>query len=256
MKEENFINDQEKLYDKKAASYSKHHGDPYSEAYRELFLRSRYRKVLSNIDLKGKLVLDAMCAFGAQTGLFIEMGAEVIGLDISPNNAKIFEKRWGKKCLIASIHDTKLADSSVDLVYVGGGLHHVLPILEDSIKEIHRILKPGGIFCFDEPNKDTWVDNIRKFWYKRDKSFGDTEQAISYTTELIPFIKKLGFKELMFDKIGNLAYILIAQSNILGIPLVVKRIIYRPLFFIEKMISKLPFTPKLYFVAIWQKNKK
>ena len=32
--------------------------------------------------------------------------------------------------------------------YICGGLHHVLPLLRETISEIYRILKPGDIFIF------------------------------------------------------------------------------------------------------------
>lgn len=149
---DNVIDAQQKLYDKKAPVYLKHHGDCYSQAYREKFIRRPLFNI--NFDLHGKKILDAMAAFGPETGFLIERGADVIGLDISPANARLYEERWNRQCLVAIIHKSGLPDSFFDVVYICGGLHHILPLLGTTLQEIHRILKPGGYFYFMEPNKD------------------------------------------------------------------------------------------------------
>ena len=104
--------------------------------------------------LKDIYILDAMCASGIETGYLIELGAEVVGVDISKNTEE-YTKRWGKPCYLNSIHKTSFSDNTFDAIYINGGLHHVLPLLRETISEIYRILKPGGYFYFLEPNKDT-----------------------------------------------------------------------------------------------------
>lgn len=46
-------------------------------------------------------------------------------------------------------HFLKFPDATYDLVYGGGILHHL--DIETAIKEIHRVLRPGGIIIFSEP---------------------------------------------------------------------------------------------------------
>lgn len=48
-----------------------------------------------------------------------------------------------------------IADGSVDLVYAGQSIEHVTP--EQAVhvlRQVHRILRPGGHFCFDTPNRN------------------------------------------------------------------------------------------------------
>jgi SAM-dependent methyltransferase len=168
MKKKTVIDAQEELYDKKAPDYLKHHGDRYSQAYREKFIRRPLFNIdidLQGIDLRGKKILDAMSAFGPETGFLIERGADVIGLDISPANARLYEKTWNRQCVVAIIHKSGLPNSFFDIVYICGGLHHILPFLSAALQEIHRLLKPGGYFYFMEPNKDTWLNELRVLWY-------------------------------------------------------------------------------------------
>ena len=250
MIEENVIKTQQQLYEKKAKGYFKHHGDLYSQRYRDGFIRN---PLFRGIELQGKKVLDGMAAFGPETGFLIDKGAEVIGLDISPANAQLYREKWDLDCKIASIHETGFPDSYFDCVYICGGLHHIHPLLEETITEIYRILKGGGHFCFMEPNKDTWLNRIRTTWYRLDKRFDKNEEAISYGKQLKPFLR-IGFKEIIFETGGNIAYILIAQSLIVGIPHLLKRLIYRPVFAIEGLLNKIPFVPRTFFIGVWQKT--
>jgi len=241
--------DQIKRYDAEASVHSKHYNDEYTQMYRNEFMRTP----LFKDKLKNIYILDAMCASGIETGYLIEMGAEVVGLDISKKNVEEYNKRWAKPCHLSSIHKTSFLDNTFDAVYVCGGLHHVLPLLRETVSEIYRILKPGGNFYFLEPNKDTWVNKLREIWYKMDNKFTEDEEAISYQNTLKPFLS-IGFEEKSLNFGGNIAYILIGQSLALRIPQHYKKYLAPISFFLERVFSKLPFMPKLFFSAIWKKN--
>ncbi len=241
--------DQIKRYNSEAGEHGKHYNDKYTQMYRNEFMRAP----LFKDRLKGKYILDAMCASGIETGYLIEIGAEVVGLDISEKNVEQYAKRWNKPCHLNSIHKTNFSDNTFDAIYINGGLHHVLPFLNETIAEVHRILKPGGHFYFLEPNKDTWVNQLRKIWYKLDKKFTEDEEAISYKKTLKPLLS-IGFEEKSLNYGGNIAYIIIGQSLILRIPQRYKKYLAPISFFLERIFSKLPFMPKLFFSAIWKKK--
>jgi len=243
------IIDQKKRYDAEAIQHSEHYNDKYTQMYRDEFIRTPLFKK----NLKGMYILDAMCASGTETGYLINQGANVVGIDISQKNAEEYKRRWGKSCFLDSIHKTKFSDNTFDAVYICGGLHHVLPLLNETILEIYRILKPGGFFYFVEPNKDTWVNGLRKFWYKVDKKFTDDEEAISYNDTLRPLLS-IGFKEKSLNYGGNIAYIIIGQSLTVGISQRYKKYLSPISFYLERLFSKFPFVPKLFFSAIWKKE--
>ena len=217
--------------------------------YRNEFMRAP----LFKDKLKNIYILDAMCASGIETGYLVEMGAQVVGVDISKKNVEEYTKRWAKPCYLDSIHKTSFQNNTFDAVYICGGLHHVLPLLRETIYEIYRILKPGGNFYFLEPNKDTWVNQLRRIWYKIDNKFTEDEEAISYKDTLKPLLS-IGFEEKSLNFGGNIAYILIGQSLALRIPQNYKKYLAPTSFFLERVFSKLPFMPKLFFSAIWKKN--
>lgn len=235
-------------YDREAVSHEKHHAHELNQRYRDQFIRDQ----ILDIDLAGKEVLDGMCASGIETGYLLSRGAKVTGLDISGNNIALYQAKWGCPSHVASIHATGLPDNAFDVVYIFGGLHHVIPLLDETIQEMHRLLRPGGFLIFVEPNRDTFVNKFRELWYKSDKRFQAEERALSYPELAAKYLRQ-GFT---VDKViygGNVAYLLIAQSLILGIPGIVKTAIYRLLFAFERTIGATRMAPKLFFAARWRK---
>ena len=137
---------QQRHYDAIASQYAAHYGDAWSEKYRRKFIN---RPMLGDLDLEGKQVIDALCGSGETTGYLLDRGAKVTGLDISQKELDHFAEKYPEcDTLCTSIMSTALDEESFDCVVVVGGLHHVHPGTVDAVKEIHRILKPGGSFCF------------------------------------------------------------------------------------------------------------
>lgn len=245
---EQSLKDQADRYDREAQVHSEHMQDKWTQAYRDRFIRSYF----DGLDLEGARVLDAMCASGVETGYLIDRGANVVGLDISSENAKLYEQIWGLPCKVASVHETGYDDESFDAVYVCGGLHHILPLLDETIAEVHRILRPGGKFMFVEPNADSWVNSIRKVWYEKSETFGDDERAISYRDELEPRMAGR-FSEESLKYGGNVAYLSVGQSHTLGIPKSLKGAVAAVTQPIERISTIVPVLPRLFFVGVWSK---
>jgi SAM-dependent methyltransferase len=105
-------------------------------------------------DLRGKRVLDYGCG-AAEGGIyFAKLGAEVVGVDVSPGMLQAAER-------LAAHHDVSIEtrrvesdripgeDAEFDFIYGNGVLHHVE--LDKARPELARILKPSGKACFIEP---------------------------------------------------------------------------------------------------------
>ncbi len=105
-------------------------------------------------NIAGKTVLDFGCGSGENLIPLIRRGANVIGIDISPDLIKIAEARLANAGLkatlkVASAYETGLGDESIDVVFCMALLHHLeLPKVRD---EVYRILRPGGLFILKEP---------------------------------------------------------------------------------------------------------
>ena len=163
-------------FNRLAKHYEAHYDDSTSAEYRRRFF---HEPMFRGIDLDGKRVLEAMCGSGQTTRHLTSRGAVVCGLDISENAIASFRRRW-PDCtgIAASVLDSGLESESFDCVCVESGLHHLHPHLDRGIDELHRVLVPGGMFCFVEPHAGSLPDRIRRAWYARDALFADNEAAV------------------------------------------------------------------------------
>lgn len=98
--------------------------------------------------LKGKKVLDIATGTGFATVTFAKFGAEVTGIDLTDyavaQTKRNFELR-GLKGEVLKMDAQKLdfPDNTFDFVCAHGCLMH-MPDTQGAIKEIYRVLKPGG----------------------------------------------------------------------------------------------------------------
>jgi ubiquinone/menaquinone biosynthesis methyltransferase len=101
-------------------------------------------------------VLDLACgtgdlAFAAQAA---EQTSETIGLDITPRMVRLAlgrarAARIATRFLVGDMMALPFASSSMDVITTGYGLRNV-PVLDDAIRELHRVLRPGGrLFSLD-----------------------------------------------------------------------------------------------------------
>lgn len=110
------------------------------------------------IDLRGKTALDYGCGGGEFSWLLAQMGAKVVGVDISPISvaqarALAPPSRKGSPIfLVADAHHTPFSDGCFDYIFGNGALHHLE--LDQAYAEVSRVLKPGGTAFFQEPMHD------------------------------------------------------------------------------------------------------
>lgn len=226
---------QEDHYDSISDKYLEHYGDPVSTQYRHVFINE---PLFQGIDLSGAKVLEAMCGSGQTTDFLLLKGAHVTGLDISDGNLELYRQNWPQcEVILSSIQETGIPDETFDCVCVIGGLHHTHPDVKATMREINRILKPGGYLCFCEPHAGSFPDVVRKLWYKMDSYFAPNEAAID--VQRLQDDSSSMFCDWEVEYGGSLAYIMLLNSLILRYPLSVKRFISRPLMFLEKLVKPL-----------------
>lgn len=216
---------QKRHYERLAAEYDEgHYDDPWSRRYRRRFIDA---PLLDGLDLNGREVLEAMCGGGHVAATLLERGARVTGLDISAAGIDSFRRRWPEcKAVCASILDSGLPAESFDVAIVVAGLHHLHPHVPEAIEEVHRLLKPGGTFCFMEPHRGSLPDWFRRRWYRIDPLFLDNEAAIDLAALKGRFADHF---EVVTERYGgNLAFLLVQNSLVFRIPLGAKRF-YAPL---------------------------
>jgi SAM-dependent methyltransferase len=108
-------------------------------------------------DAAGKTVLDYGCGPGYMTQSLLERGAlHVTGIDISEGEIEQARERAQRDGtadrsthVVADAHDLQFEDDSFDLIVGDSILHHL--DLEIALREIRRVLRPGGRAVFKEP---------------------------------------------------------------------------------------------------------
>lgn len=102
---------------------------------------------------KGKDVLDVGCGTGYGTAYLRTVAKSIIGIDLSKSAIRFARKRYPEtKTLVMDAHSLQLQPQSVDLVVSTENFEH-LRDQEKSLKEVIRVLRPGGICFIATPNR-------------------------------------------------------------------------------------------------------
>lgn len=145
-----------KFYEEEALAYDyKRQSDAYGG-----YLWRRQREAV--LDLCGDLEHKRLLEVGVGTGRFaLELaknGAEVFGLDAAGAMLQVTKKKAGEKDLGAMLHLIRgdgiglpFKDASFDGVISIHVLNH-LPRHRDTLREMKRVLKPGGFIVVGIPN--------------------------------------------------------------------------------------------------------
>src|SRR5882762_7734951 len=97
---------------------------------------------------RSKKVLEIGCGLGTDGAQFAKAGADYTGVDLTDAAVELARKHFAVLGLrgdfrTADAENLDFADESFDLVYSHGVLHHT-PDTSGAVREIHRVLKPGG----------------------------------------------------------------------------------------------------------------
>lgn len=177
-------------------------------------------------DKKVSNILDT----GTGTGDFITIlkdvfpKAEITGID--PNTDSLHEAaKIYPELLFAEMSAEKLefADNSFDLASISMALHH-LPDIQKALKEIQRVVKPGGWIIVNELFSDNLspAEEVHKmlhhFRSKIDRLTGVSHNETFKKEEIRDIVKASGI-EIQFDFENSIEAISTAESNELEIRL-------------------------------------
>jgi len=243
---------QREHYNRIAADYEAQYGDADGLAYRERFL---YGPLFADLDLEGHDVLEALSGSGHATGYLLKhKKALVTGLDISDEAIASFRSRWPDcQAICAPITSSGLPSESFDCVVVVMGLHHLHPHLDEAVREMHRLLRKGGVFCFTEPHRESGFNRLRSIWYRHDSLFAENEESLDVGALKTEFADLFNFKA--EKHVGSVGYLLVLNSMIFRVPLWLKRLYSPAVVLVERMLSV--FHSRSFSLAVvcqWEKK--
>ena len=107
--------------------------------------------------LDGARVLDVGCGRGVGVQILLEQfcAGQVYGLDLDPQQVRRAQQRFAGKSegrivlAVGSVDKLPFPSEYFDAVFDFGMLHHVVD-WQAGVAEIQRVLKPSGLFFFDE----------------------------------------------------------------------------------------------------------
>lgn len=151
----------------------------YDRKYRaELSKRIKKAAIVQSKDR----VLCLAARIGSEVKAFMDLGCFALGIDLNPGKENPY-------VVYGDFHNLQFANSSVDVVFTNS-LDHCFDI-EKILKEVKRVLTPGGLFIVEAENGRSGGSNPRfyeSFWW-------------SSTDDLVAVFERAGFslvKQLSF----------------------------------------------------------
>jgi 2-polyprenyl-6-hydroxyphenyl methylase/3-demethylubiquinone-9 3-methyltransferase len=116
-----------------------------------------------NLDAHGKKALEVGCGGGGLCEEIARMGFDATGIDPSERSLEVAIRHARASGLPiryerATGESLPYPDASYDAVFCCDVLEHVRD-LPQVISEISRVLRPGGVFCYDTLNR-TWASKL------------------------------------------------------------------------------------------------
>tara|TARA_B100000989_G_scaffold143755_1_gene107130 strand:+ start:18909 stop:19631 length:723 start_codon:yes stop_codon:yes gene_type:complete len=104
-----------------------------------------------SLGITGKIVLEIGCSDGEHAETYIKTAAFVYGVDISDVGVELAKSKGlaNTSFQVCDAHQLPFEDEFFDCVIVNSLLHHL--DLNKGLKEISRVLKPGGSLWAREP---------------------------------------------------------------------------------------------------------
>ena len=124
-------------------------------------------EVMGFDDFAGQRLLEVGCGMGTDLLQFARGGAKVTGVDLTPRSVETSRHHlelFGQPGDFALSDAEKLpfADESFEVAYSNGVLHHT-PDTAAAVREIHRVLQPGGlarVMLYHHHSWNYWVEII------------------------------------------------------------------------------------------------
>ena len=153
------------------------HGREHESGSREFFdaiERHRYSeyapwmpRLMEFQNFRGARLLEVGCGMGTDLLQFSRGGARCVGVDLTPRSIEITQHRFklygaDGAFMISDAENLPFRDESFEVVYSNGVLHHT-PDTEGAIREVHRVLRPGGVakvMLYHRNSLNYWVDVV------------------------------------------------------------------------------------------------
>jgi SAM-dependent methyltransferase len=146
-------------------------------------------------------ILEIGCGTGYFTRELTQRGADIVAIDVSPDLLEIAKAKYSAPNVryeIQNAYALTYADAMFDSVVGSSILHHLE--IEEALREIYRVLKPGGTIYFTEPNMLNPQIAMQKNvpWIKR--RLGDSpDETAFFRWPLRRLLEQTGYCDVRID---------------------------------------------------------
>ena len=155
-----------------------------------LNLQRRLQLIARAVAVSGQRILDCGCGAGEYVHALQRLGADAWGVEFSPDKIASARPEVTGRLFRGDLQDIGVAGSSVDVALLNEVLEHV-PDDRRALREVHRVLKPGGILVVFSPNRRYPFETHGARWR------GSTVRVAHYVP-LIPYLP-LGLSRKVLD---------------------------------------------------------
>ncbi len=164
-------------------------------------------------------VMDLGCGFGRLTAVYAPLASRIVLFDYAQHLLDQAKETWGGDSRFEFLQGdarvaSTVADGRLDMVMSIRTLHH-LPDYGRVFFQVFRVLKPGGVFVFEIPNKRHILNVFRFFLGKQQNPFTSEPLQLGdaffnyHPTEVLAALESAGFViqetvSLSFFRIGLL----------------------------------------------------
>ena len=152
-----------KVHNRIAAKYEKTHTEIYNDIEQARIARMIARAIEAvGSDGNSLKALDVGCGNGNLTAHLIEQGVYTVSADVSENFLQNIERAFAASKLSETLklngrNLESLADATFDMTAAYSVLHHV-PDYLDLVREMCRVLKPGGVLYLDHEANESYFN--------------------------------------------------------------------------------------------------
>ena len=179
--------------------------DTYDEDIHGQHARTLYPVLLSKLaHIPFQRALDLGCGTGEMMKMLLQSDdqRELYGIDLSEKMLSVAEGKLSGKVqlVLGDSEHLPFVDNFFDVVYCNDSFHHY-PAPENVIREVQRVLKPGGTFLIG----DCWQPLVGRAimnFYMRHSKEGDVK--IYSKEEMISLLSKC-FHDISWEQVGHTA---------------------------------------------------
>lgn len=227
----------------------------YERRGTQVMMQGQFARVAEELQLKpGTRLLDLGCGAGLFLGwLAVQVETKCHGLDLSFNSLQ--SARRANATARLTLGDAELLpykDSSFDRISCNGAAHHLLD-LRSALREIHRVLAPGGILVMYEPNANALTNAVRRVFLSSDKyeSPADLAHKDEFTPKTVhATLQETGFTGITSSRCDFLAYPL--SGMYMDLPLSRSRAAMKILTRLESRLEGVPLLKPIRDLFAWR----